>query len=327
MNVKDTSSVRSTLAMSQQARYKDRPEFDADEFDEKFVCEGHANEITPQLYLGDLTSASQPMADELRNLGITGIINCTMDSSDDYKHEGIEYIRVAVSDNEYANIMLYFAGCIDFINKHLKSNGKVLVHCQMGASRSGSVVIAYLMKENKLCLNDAFSFAKKRRCLVSPNTGFWQQLKTFENDINRPETAACIDDVGSVVVVYDEQWCRQSCADFHMSGCNHIASVTSNMDMETQHRILLAGLDYILGRCIMPSDMTWLKFICCNVFDSDVSISYLHGYMFDPMGDFIENWGCEFSRSRFRSLLVDLGADENSPLFMASISENENEGE
>jgi protein-tyrosine phosphatase len=36
---------------------------------------------------------------------------------------------------------------LDFINKHIK-NGKVLVHCHSGISRSGGIVVARLLQEH-----------------------------------------------------------------------------------------------------------------------------------------------------------------------------------
>lgn len=50
----------------------------------------------------------------------------------------------------------------------------------MGISRSSSLVIAYLMKENSWKLNVAFGHVKKQRSYVNPNYGFQRQLKKFE---------------------------------------------------------------------------------------------------------------------------------------------------
>ena len=50
----------------------------------------------------------------------------------------------------------------------------------MGVSRSASMVIAYLMKENLWKLEVAFIHVKKLRSIVYPNLGFQKQLKKYE---------------------------------------------------------------------------------------------------------------------------------------------------
>ena len=49
-----------------------------------------------------------------------------------------------------------------------------------GASRSATIVIAYLMQIKRWKFNEALAFAKKKRPIVFPNDGFKEQLKMFE---------------------------------------------------------------------------------------------------------------------------------------------------
>ena len=60
---------------------------------------------------------------------------------------------------------------------------QVLVHCQMGISRSGSTTISYLMREYGMSLSEATSFVKSRRSCVKPNTGFQKQLEFYQKII------------------------------------------------------------------------------------------------------------------------------------------------
>jgi hypothetical protein len=52
-----------------------------------------------------------------------------------------------------------------------------------GVSRSTSVVLAYLMKEEGLHLDEAYAFVKSKRPVVKPNPGFMSQLRQFEREL------------------------------------------------------------------------------------------------------------------------------------------------
>ena len=49
-----------------------------------------------------------------------------------------------------------------------------------GASRSATIVIAYLMWTKKMKYQEALDFVKKKRFIVFPTYGFREQLKMFE---------------------------------------------------------------------------------------------------------------------------------------------------
>jgi len=60
----------------------------------------------------------------------------------------------------------------------VRSNGKVLIHCHQGISRSSAFVICYLMWKNKWGFQQAHDFTKEGRYIASPNSGFiWQLLQ------------------------------------------------------------------------------------------------------------------------------------------------------
>jgi len=56
----------------------------------------------------------------------------------------------------------------------------VLVFCQMGVSRSASIVCAYLMKRSKASAAHVIDFLQSRRQQVDPNEGFRSTLKRYE---------------------------------------------------------------------------------------------------------------------------------------------------
>ncbi|KAG4076733.1 hypothetical protein HA402_002020 [Bradysia odoriphaga] len=64
-----------------------------------------------------------------------------------------------------------------FIGTAKEQNGKVLVHCNAGVSRSASVVIGYLIMDCGFSFDEAYGLVKLRRSCVRPNDGFLKQLK------------------------------------------------------------------------------------------------------------------------------------------------------
>lgn len=69
---------------------------------------------------------------------------------------------------------------IDFICEVFRLNGKIIVHCNAGVSRSSSVVMAYLMKKLGYSFDVALEFVKHKRPCIQPNRGFIEQLRRFE---------------------------------------------------------------------------------------------------------------------------------------------------
>mmetsp|Transcript_47476 Transcript_47476/g.122911 ORF Transcript_47476/g.122911 Transcript_47476/m.122911 type:complete len:282 (-) Transcript_47476:146-991(-) len=62
-----------------------------------------------------------------------------------------------------------------------EKKGKVLVHCMNGESRSATAVAAYMMAEMGMSAKEALTTMRKIRPNISPNKGFLEQLKMFEN--------------------------------------------------------------------------------------------------------------------------------------------------
>lgn len=57
-----------------------------------------------------------------------------------------------------------------------------LIHCNLGISRSSSILIAYLINKYKMCLYAAFNYVKDKRLQIAPNYSFLRQLKQFEQE-------------------------------------------------------------------------------------------------------------------------------------------------
>lgn len=84
--------------------------------------------------------------------------------------------RYEFEDTVKENILNNF----DDITELIENSEVVLVNCAAGASRSASIVIAYLMKYYAMNLKDAITHVKKNRPQICPNKGFVLQLLEYE---------------------------------------------------------------------------------------------------------------------------------------------------
>ncbi|XP_047151911.1 dual specificity protein phosphatase 12-like [Vigna umbellata] len=99
----------------------------------------------------------------------------------EYAGRDLKLVRMAVPlrDTENENLLDYLEVCIDFIDRGRKE-GSVLVHCFAGVSRSAAVITAYLMRTERLSVEDALESLRQSCENVCPNDGFLEQLKLFE---------------------------------------------------------------------------------------------------------------------------------------------------
>lgn len=134
--------------------------------------------ITPGLLI-----ASQDVAHDkssLDNFGITHILN--LDSEIENKFEDdFNYKNIAMQDSPDFSLDKVLDDCFEFIDDG-RHYGNVLVHCSgtIGLSRSTTICIAYLMKNEKQKFDEALNNVKEARSFVKPNEGFVKQLKEYE---------------------------------------------------------------------------------------------------------------------------------------------------
>jgi protein-tyrosine phosphatase len=92
--------------------------------------------------------------------------------------ENVYHRKIVIRDAEDETLPIKEG--VAFIRTHLAHGRTTIVHCEMGVSRSSSIVLAYLMKYHRMSLEDAFAFLRQRRPFVKPNAGFWRQLQKYE---------------------------------------------------------------------------------------------------------------------------------------------------
>ncbi|XP_071319014.1 dual specificity protein phosphatase 26-like isoform X2 [Trachinotus anak] len=94
-------------------------------------------------------------------------------------------LQKLADDSTHFDLDVYFQPAADFIHKALKSpDGKVLVHCIMGMSRSSTLVLAYLMIYRHLPLKQALQKLIQKRAIY-PNRNFLALLLDLDLHLTR----------------------------------------------------------------------------------------------------------------------------------------------
>ncbi|KAJ5095733.1 hypothetical protein NUU61_005089 [Penicillium alfredii] len=95
-----------------------------------------------------------------------------------------EYLHVSWDHN--SEILEDLFPLCELIDDRIASGKKVLIHCQLGASRSASLVIAYgLYKNQHLDFNSMYEMVKERSQWVGPNMSLIYQLTDFRGRLMR----------------------------------------------------------------------------------------------------------------------------------------------
>lgn len=135
------------------------------------------------LYLGSQDSIT---LENVQKYHLTDIISVGIPAPDS---------DIVYGDERNSSVRNHFIECLDMPNTLLDvitkqtneiiervyaENGRILVHCNAGVSRSASVCIAYLMLHRKMDFTAAFSHVKSKRECIRPNDGFLKQLKQMD---------------------------------------------------------------------------------------------------------------------------------------------------
>ncbi|KAK7171132.1 hypothetical protein R3I94_001140 [Phoxinus phoxinus] len=132
--------------------------------------------IRPFLLLSSQDAAHD--IETLKKLKVTHVLNVSYGVQNVFP-DLFTYKTVTMMDIPETDITSYFPECFQFIKEASQQDGVVLVHCNAGVSRSASVVIGFLMSQEKMSFDEAFSVAKTARPSIQPNPGFMNQLKKY----------------------------------------------------------------------------------------------------------------------------------------------------
>lgn len=164
-----------------------------------------------QIFLSNLNGAQNKVRLEL--LGITDIIN--LSGSDSYElPKECQRFSFLIDDVQNADILSLFEPCHRLIDESLTKNGRVLVHCVKGASRSATIIISWLMTRRNMPLATSLRHCKNRRHAVRPNNGFFKKLRVLDLELFGAESMP-LDEICYV------RWCNKNrSGEFHSArGC------------------------------------------------------------------------------------------------------------
>ncbi|GAB6027498.1 hypothetical protein CHUAL_001750 [Chamberlinius hualienensis] len=179
--------------------------------EENAIENTQATQVMPHLYLGNQKDASD--LQRLRQLNIQFVLNVTSHLPGYHEGRGIRYKRLPATDSTQQNLKQYFEEAFEFIDKAVRSKSGVLVHCQAGISRSATIAIAYVMKQTKSPMFEAYKMVKTKRPIISPNLNFMGQLLEFEQSLhlqpnnNAPSTPS----TGSGTLCRQGAWSTMAC--------------------------------------------------------------------------------------------------------------------
>ncbi|XP_068097425.1 dual specificity protein phosphatase 8-like [Hyperolius riggenbachi] len=185
--------------------------------------------ILPHLYLG---SQNDVMDQEVINQnGITHVLNVSCSCPKPAFISDNHFLRIPINDSYCEKILPWLTAAVEFIGKVQLVNGKVLVHCLAGISRSAAVAIAYIMRSMGLSLDDAYRFVKEKRPTISPNFNFLGQLLEYELSLAKSQKmhpSSPIHADGSTDRGSSEQQCDDKPTSMEQS-CQSNHSITSTL--------------------------------------------------------------------------------------------------
>jgi protein-tyrosine phosphatase len=167
------------------------------------------DEIIKNLWLGNLASTRD--YNFLTRNNIKYVLSLTKNNVKLPRND-IEHIQFSLNDKPYEDIISLFNICHNFIECGLLRNNGVLIHCDMGISRSSTVCISYLMKLLNKNFAETLAYVKMKRPIVNPNFGFKAQLLLFDKmnhnlhgdlPANRIFRRYCINDISNHETKFD----------------------------------------------------------------------------------------------------------------------------
>lgn len=136
--------------------------------------------ITGKLYLTGRFGVVKMIAEAAEPLLVISITESSLSLGPEKSN--VQIVRIPVLDVPESYLKDHFNAISSQIQQALENDVKVVVHCEYGVSRSATLVLAYLMKEQHMTLTEAHDYLLEKRFWINPNPGFWSQLLEYETE-------------------------------------------------------------------------------------------------------------------------------------------------
>lgn len=131
-------------------------------------------QILPRLFLGSRPESPADLETLRLKAGITAVVNLQTDDdmravglvwtplNDYYRTAAIELCRIPVRDFDPLDLREKLPGCVSQLQRLLRAEHCVYLHCTLGATRSPTVAVAYLYWCEGRTLDQADAEVKER---------------------------------------------------------------------------------------------------------------------------------------------------------------------
>lgn len=143
----------------------------------------HLSQITDALYLGARPGPEHVQA--LKDAGVTHVVSSLSEGERAkmaFLSRDFQTLFLPAQDSIHQDLAAHFPTLWDFASsaQRAQPDAKLLVHCQVGVSRSATLVIALLMQRHHTRFFETFCDVRAKRVHILPNVGFAAQLQRLE---------------------------------------------------------------------------------------------------------------------------------------------------
>jgi predicted protein tyrosine phosphatase len=140
-----------------------------------------ATQIISNLWVGDIRSPCNK--ESLKEHNIEMIVSAVYGASAHHPFD-FDYEKANLRDMEGENILEEIIRLLPLIRETILQDKGVLVHCIQGASRSATIVAAYLIQYEHMGAEEALEYMKRKRSCVNPNQSYREQLNIFAHMVS-----------------------------------------------------------------------------------------------------------------------------------------------
>lgn len=138
------------------------------------------HEIAPGLYLG--TEQAAKSATVLKQEGITTVLSILDAPIEVPKDQITNHLWLVMEDYPDVDIAPIVEQALKFVHEAEQNNQKVLVHCQMGMSRSASIMVSLIQELWGMTPQEAIDYVENKRPVIDINYGFKKQILRSDDE-------------------------------------------------------------------------------------------------------------------------------------------------